>query len=318
MRVRIFASAMREALHDAVRESFNPYLQAYDVPQIQLYDLLAERVPLIKTARQASNEVLAHHCAGRDRVTLIDIGIGSGTQIASLLEGFGDRAPRHVTVVGIECQPQSLTRAHQNIRRSCERMQIALDFEPFALRLEDMTRTHWERIARLPSPTLVVASFALHHAQRVEGREVRNTTIERLGELGVEALVLTEPDSDHICDDYLIRFEACWRHFGAVFSMLDETQLSEWERNALKVSFFGREISDILGTVDGRRAERHETAVAWWRRLRRAGLVPAGYGDVNLTPVPRGRGLEVALRGPTLGVEYDGFGIVAVMHARPG
>ncbi|ATB27674.1 GRAS family protein [Melittangium boletus] len=50
--------------------------------------------------------------------------------------------------------------------------------------------------------------------------------------------------------------------------------MSREDRAAIK-RFFGREVDDIVGTVDeSARCERHETALSWQERLRRAGFVP--------------------------------------------
>jgi hypothetical protein len=66
-------------------------------------------------------------------------------------------------------------------------------------------------------------------------------------------------------------------HFGAVFDTLDRLPLAQADRDALKVGFFGREIGDILGTPEGQRSERHESARQWQQRLQHTGfaLCPA-------------------------------------------
>lgn len=314
---RVFAGALAKTLSQSADERANLYLRDYEVPQIKLFDLLASRVPVVSWARQLGTALLADLCRGEREVTLIDIGIGLGSQEVALLYQLAraPNSPKRLTIVAIECQAGSLDEAERALERAGEETGIELSLLKLAVPVEELSERDWSRIERQPGCKIAVSSFAMHHVRRNEGAETRDHVLSRLARLGVKGFVLTEPDSDHLNDDYLARFDAAWQHFGAVFRMLDDLDLGETERNALKVSFFGREIADILGTVHGSRSERHEPTEHWWNRLTRAGFVPQRARMPH--SMPRERGLETVDRGKHLSIEHRGVGIVSVMCGVP-
>ncbi|MFP2907170.1 GRAS family protein [Pyxidicoccus sp. 3LFB2] len=98
--------------------------------------------------------------------------------------------------------------------------------------------------------------------------------LRRLRALAPTGLVLCEPHVDHHRAPVRERFRNAWNHFTRVFELLDTLDVPREDRAAIK-RFFGREVDDIVGTVDESvRCERHETAPSWMDRLRRAGFVP--------------------------------------------
>jgi hypothetical protein len=127
----------------------------------------------------------------------------------------------------------------------------------------------------------------------------------------VRAVVLTEPDSDHLQASYPGRLAQAWRHFGAAFGVLDELPLEDADRSALKALFFGREIADILGTVHGPRAERHEGHATWLRRLRAAGFSPAVRAP--WTEGITAPAITVSATDDHVEIGHRGVGIVAVL-----
>jgi hypothetical protein len=120
---------------------------------------------------------------------------------------------------------------------------------------------------------------------------------------------------DHLEPRFLPRFRNCFAHFSAAFHVLDSAPMAQSERDALKVGFFGREISDVLGAPEALRTERHERAAAWAQRLRSAGfaLAPA---IVALPPstLPT---LAAVQAGARVALMVRGEPLVAVMLAHP-
>ncbi|RZM11154.1 MAG: GAI protein2C, partial [Pedobacter sp.] len=89
------------------------------------------------------------------------------------------------------------------------------------------------------------------------------------------------------------------------------------ERRAIK-RFFGREVDDIVGTVnESERCERHEPALAWWERLQRAGFAPRG-GLAAVCPDDVHPAVGLCVEEGTVGITFRGDVLVSVLAAVPG
>jgi hypothetical protein len=251
-----------------------------------------------------ANDTMALAIAGQAHPTLVDVGIGTGRQFAALLGDLAssDQLPRCLTVIGIEPSAPALEEARATLMTIATRLGVALEFHGFASSAEALTEADWEAIGCACSARPVVnASFALHHiADDAHGHEQRNAVLRRLRGLQPLCFVLSEPDVDHLEPRFLPRFRNCYAHFSAVFSVLDSLPLTQAERDALKVGFFGREIADILGTPERLRSERHEPAAAWIQRLTSTGFalqraqapMPAS-GHAGVAAVQRGHRVAI-------------------------
>jgi hypothetical protein len=267
----VFASALAQRLQGPARLEANLYLRRFEVPQIELFNLLGRHVPMASLATRIANDALAQAIAGQTHPTLIDIGIGTGRQFCALLVQLADtgRLPQQLTVVGIEPATEALAQARSTLQATAAALGIQLHFHGYAHSAEALTDADWQAITAVCSARPAInASFALHHiADDVQGRDRRHAVLRRLHQLEPLCLVLSEPDVDHLEPRFLPRFNNCLAHFGAVFGVLDALPLNQADRDALKVGFFGREIADILSPVEHRRSERHESAASWMQRL---------------------------------------------------
>ena len=302
----VFASAMAERLADANVETANLYLRRFAIPQIELFNLLGKHVPMARMATQIANQVLAQSIIGEAHPTLIDVGIGTGRQFSALLDDLAGRSalPPALTIVGIEPAADALNQARLHLMTQAARLGVQLRFLGFPKAAEALGEDDLARIAgACHSAPAINAAFALHHiADDAQGRDQRNAVLRRLHALQPRCLVLAEPDVDHHEPRFFQRFRNCFAHFGAVFQVLDALPVRQAERDALKVGFFGREIADILGTPEGLRSERHESAAAWFQRLsatgfavRTAGVALPASGHPAVAAEQRG--LRVALTG---------------------
>lgn len=292
----------------------NLYLRRLGRPQIELFDLVAEHLPVVKFAGRIGGALLARHLAGRHTATLLSIGIGSGVQEAALLTALAKQgtAPGRLTVIGVDPAVASLQQAERSLRDTG----VTVDFHGVARFAEYMTDDDWDLVRRAPRPLVMNAAFALHHLRNTSsGADERSTFFARLREAEPEAVVLCEPDSDHHRVSLPERFHNSWRHFHHVFRLIDALDVSAADRNAMKL-FFRREVADIVGTADDEeRYERHEPTARWLDRLRQAGFRPA--------PAPAGTLPETAhpafvRRDPdSVRIGFDGESLVAVIHATP-
>ena len=64
----------------------NIYLRNYAVSQIQLFDMLIAKLPYVKYSQAIVNMQIAELLNGLEEATLLDIGIGLGTQVKSILK----------------------------------------------------------------------------------------------------------------------------------------------------------------------------------------------------------------------------------------
>jgi SAM-dependent methyltransferase len=272
----VFAAGLARRLAGAAVEQANLYLSRFEVPQIHLFNLLGRAVPFVGLATQMANQAIMRAIAGQARPTVIDVGIGTGRQVGVLLESLAaaGRLPRLLTVIGIEPSAWALDEARRHIEATAACVGAEVSFFGVVASAEALTPGEWHQIRQACTHRPVVnASFALHHiADDEDGADQRNDVLRHLRAINPALLVLAEPDVDHLEPRFYRRFANCLAHFGAVFRTLDRLPLSQDDRNALKVGFFGREIADVLASPESQRSERHESAAAWLARLDATGF----------------------------------------------
>jgi hypothetical protein len=274
MQYLLFALALARRLGgEGEAAQMNLYLRRFELPQIALFNLLAQKLPLASMAGAIANDCLCDLFAGQERATLIDVGLGTGRQEVALLRQLkaSGTAPRQLTVIGVEPDVDSLRRAELDLLAAARELDMDLRFKGIPKVVEALDADDWSLLRDSPGPRVVHSAFAMHH---VAGEVDRQALFHRFRELEPTGVVLCEPSSDHFTDSLPRRFHNVWRHLFFIFGLVDELGLSAHERNAIK-RFFGRELEDILGAVDeSRRYERHERVETWLARLRSAGFTP--------------------------------------------
>jgi hypothetical protein len=161
---------------------------------------------------------------------------------------------------------------------------------------------------------VINGAFALHHIRPLDGeRDTKQRVLESLHALDPAVLVLCEPNSDHATASFGERFRNSWNHFGATFQMLDALDLTEAQRDGIKVLFFRREIDDILGGTDEARSERHETAAMWTQRIH-AARFKTRRRDARTLPAVSGV-MSLSSHDGYLGLDFGGETIVAITAA---
>ncbi|WP_257451510.1 GRAS family protein [Archangium lipolyticum] len=316
MQYFLFATALARRVGIGDVRQMNLYLRRFELPQIALFNLLGERLPLVSLARDIANDWLCELLAGHEEATLFDVGLGTGRQEVALLRKLKatGAAPRRLTLVGLDPDGDSLAQAETVLTATARELGFELRFRSIPKVVEALGEGEWNALRDCPGPRVVHAAFALHH---IAADADRQELFHRLRALEPAGVVLCEPNSDHFTDSLSQRFHNVWRHLFFVFSLVDELGLPRQERNGIKL-FFGRELEDILGVVeDAQRYERHERTETWLGRLRGAGFFPEG----------RARGLEGTARHPALaireapgvvGLGYQEETIVSLLRAVPG
>ncbi len=261
----------------------NLYLQHQGVAQIDLFDLLRRAIPPVPQGYRIANQHLAHALCQVQRGMLLDIGIGKGGQMVELLQALR-HAPgwlEDLRIVGLDPSAQHLVEARAAIEAIAPQMPFSVQFVAMHALIETCDLSQLG--AQLgPSDGLAInAAFALHHTRHAANdQEHRTRLLRQLADLHPRVLTLVEPSANHDTEQLTRRLHSCWRHFGAVFDLVDHSDVTPLEKLAIKETFFGREVRDILGTSDAFRCERHEPHESWLLRLTKAGFVP--YPTITL------------------------------------
>lgn len=248
------------------------YLQRFEIPQIRLFELLIQQFPLANLSQHCTNTLLIDALAQHTHPVLMDIGIGTGFQVANIIEGLSKKENSHVkhlTVVGIEPFADAVTTAHENVKRVSAQAPFTVELVTEVAFIENYTLETLQALLPAQHDGIYAnASFALHHIQHASQRK---TVFELLKTLGIKALALSEPNSNHYEPNYQRRFQNCVNHYGALFRIIDTLDITNTEKAALKL-FFSREIDDVLGNSEEVRVEKHYATEQWEQLLTETGF----------------------------------------------
>lgn len=267
----LFLKALWLRFEEEFDHEGNIYLKSFSTRQIDIFNLMATRMPLVSQTAATANTLLTWLVDVHDEVTLLDIGVGTGRQIVSLLEQISILRPIHtkIKIVGVEPSASSLELAQSNILTKAAHLGLNIEFKPVLALAENLTAADWSKHTNGAEALLINEAFALHH---IRSSEKKNEVLEHLAGLRPVGFILSEPHSNHTSDDLVLRFNQAWHHYGLVFNVIDQQPLSQLERDAMKIHFFAREIEDVIGMPEDARTERHELADMWLHRLNRAGF----------------------------------------------
>lgn len=263
----IILNALNKRINSRIKEE-HIYLKQYDIPQIQLFNLLIEKFPFVKLSQQIVNATILKELKKHEEVTLIDIGAGQGVQLMHILEQAAENAKKEavqtlkkLVVVAIEPFEDALIQCNERVAL----FKSKAPFEVEIISIHDFAENiDFKNIPGITKHVVVNASLALHH---IPSQVARFRTFDNVRAINPAAFILIEPDVDHFEPSLQRRFENCFRHFHSVFCEVDQLDATQDEKNALKL-FFGREIEDIIGKKDEDRFERHERGKEWANKLR--------------------------------------------------
>jgi hypothetical protein len=237
------------------------YLKKYELPQIQLFNILIKEFPFVQISQQITNNIIIDLIKDEKEATIIDIGIGQGMQIKNLIESAKDKVNlKKLTIIGIEPFKDALDKAEDLI----ESYNQQIPFEVYFFGINDFIENiDFTKLTVGSGKVIINASLALHHIQTLHQRY---KVIADLKCLNPAAFLLIEPNIDHFEPNFYRRFRNCYRHFYTIFKVIDKLKIDNGDKNGLKL-FFGREIEDIIGKKESERFERHEPAYMWIDKL---------------------------------------------------
>lgn len=282
----IFATALLKRMDSQMLDEKNIYLQKFDIPQIVLFYKMAEAYPQVAMSHKIANQFIESKIKDLTEVTLFDIGLGKGKQMASLLETASAHgcSLQKVHVIGLDPDPVNLTDSEKNLMDLKEKVPFEITFEGICDLFEKLTDDRLAEIRDNAKGNLAInASYALHHiAHGINDYEYRTAVFKKIKELNPLLFTLIEPNSDHDVDIISKRFHNAWTHFSLVFTLIDESAIGADHKFLIKEKFFGREIRDMFAFGDYIRSERHESLESWILRLNKAGFKPYNYQDIDI------------------------------------
>ncbi|KAA9353039.1 GRAS family protein [Larkinella humicola] len=312
----LFLKAIRDHVQPQAGSHEHLYLQQYEIPQIILFDLLINQLPFVVMSHALTNRAMVNELKLAEQAVVMDVGIGRGIQIARLIDELVATRTRlkHLTVVGVEPFADAVAYAETLIRQAAEKAPFSVEFMPVVSLVEELAPDALLRAFPKHYDVLVVnSSLTIHHLPTVAQRQA---FFHFMRSVRPNALLLTEPHSNHLEPDWRRRTLNAYEHYRAVFGVIDGLAIDRTAKNGLKM-FFGREIDDVVGNPDDSRFEKHQEGYQWVRYLQESDFwlqpnleIPASFppSPVTLRTHPDGY----------LVLEHDGVTVVSIFRAVAG
>lgn len=257
---------LKRALHArfegiAPEQIQNTYLKEFEIPQIQLFDILANRFPLVLEAQKLVEESIIALAGNQQHLCLIDVGIGRSVQMARLLQSLnGCKNLETVTLIGIEIQKDSLEFSKNLLNGLKTSLDFTLQFHPINQAIEEIDFDEIRQLIPAGDCRLIInASLALHHIQT---KESRVHVLKCLAGLHPDLLTLIEPNVDCFTNDFEQRCINAYEHFSALYAYINTLALKDEEKKGLK-QFFSNELFDAIALPDAYRFEKYDLSINW-------------------------------------------------------
>ncbi len=256
----------------------NTYLKDFEIPQIKLFDILANHFPLVVESQNLAHACLIREVKNCSHLCIIDLGIGRSVQILRLLKLLHEvPSIAKVTLIGVDIMQEALGHSAQVLDSEKTKLNFAFDFHLIQSAVEKIDFN--EILNRLPQDrdfTYINSSLTLHHVQHAEER---NTLFSNCKRLSPDLMTLIEPNVSTFTDDFNLRAGRAIEHFYALYDYTNTLPLQEEEKRSLK-TFFGNDFFDPIAHVDEARFEKLERGEEWISRAEQAGFSPFVCDDL--------------------------------------
>jgi hypothetical protein len=266
----LFLKAIKEHYVADKLDKEHLYLKRFEIPQIQLFDILITEFPFVAAAHSICNNLIYNQIANLRSSVILDVGIGRGIQMEAIINQLQkSNLVEELTIVGIEPFPDAILHARDRIGKAAKHVKFKLTSHFINGFAEDISADEIENL--LPSgynKLIVNSSLALHHIPTVK---LRVHFFDQMMQLKPDTIILTEPNSDHMTSNWKQRVKNAFIHYQAIFETIDTLNIDQVKKNGLKM-FFGREIEDVIGFQDMQRVERHQPCEEWIGYLNNIGM----------------------------------------------
>lgn len=255
----------------------NTYLKDLEIPQIVLFDILANRFPLVINAQKIISNAILNLVVDKQHITIVDLGIGRGLQIARILKELNQiKTIKLVTVIGLEIFKTALDFTSAQITDLKKELNYHLEFYPINKLVENIDIESIKNLIPLNNNLLLVnASLILHHIQTEDDRL---KLFQKLKSLNPSLVTLIEPNTNCFTDDFDERLLNVYEHFCALYKFINTLQLLPEEQKGLK-QFFSTELFDAVALPNKHRFEKYNRAEAWLKTASEAGFSPYNLSE---------------------------------------
>jgi hypothetical protein len=250
----------------------NTYLKDFEIPQIKLFDILANHFPLVLESQQMAHECLVRKMKDCHHLCIVDLGIGRSVQMQRLLRLLNEvPSIEKVTLIGVDIMQQALVHSEQLLTHEKPNLRFAFEFHLLNNVVEKLDFEQLQSLIPSNHDFLYInASLTLHHVQQGEERDV---LFRNCKGLSPNLMTLIEPNTSTFTDDFGLRVERAIEHFYALYDYTHTLPLREEEKRSLK-TFFGNDFFDPIAHADEARYEKLERGEEWIARASSAGFKP--------------------------------------------
>jgi hypothetical protein len=239
----------------------NTYLKDYEIPQIVLFDILANRFPLVTEAQALVHRTVSQVAKGCRHLVIVDLGIGRGVQLMRMLQHLhAHLSLSSITVIGVELIGEALAHTTQLMEEAKKQTPGELRFIPLHCALESLAG---DEVTQYISPScdflFVNASLSLHHIQK---QEERKALFHKVSSWKPDLFTIIEPNCSTFTDQFETRLYNAAEHFNALYNFTDTLELKPEEKRTLKM-FFSNDFFDPLALPEAHRFEKLERAEQW-------------------------------------------------------
>lgn len=275
----------------------NTYLRDYAIPQIVLFDILANRFPLVLKAQEIVCRKMVALATGMQEICILDLGIGRAIQIKRILEALQTiPSLKKVTLIGVEIQEDSLQFTTALLASLAPSFPFEFVFHPICAPVESVTvETIQPYLPSADTPLFVNASLTLHHVQTME---TRKEIFNRVAQWKTSLFTLIEPNTYIFTPHFEERLLNTFEHFGTLYAFINTLDLNADEKAGLK-QFFSNELFDAVALPDSHRFEKYDLSKHWCQLAENCNLKSVSLED-QLT------GITI----PSINIHNDAAGFV--------
>ena len=239
----------------------NTYLRNLEIPQILLFDILANRFPLVIEAQNIIGRALVESVKEKTHITILDLGIGRCIQVERLLNLICNLPNIHyVTLIGVDISKASIDFANKVLTDAKNKFQFKLDFHLLNSSVEEMEELTIQNLIPKSNDFLFInASLTLHH---IQSQKDRFRLFKIVSILNPDLFTLIEPNTDFFNTKFEKRMIHAFEHFGSLFNYINTLPLLQKEKKGLK-SFFSNELFDALAVPEVSRYEKYDLSENW-------------------------------------------------------
>lgn len=300
--------------HDGKGSAQNTYLKDFEIPQIKLFDILANHFPLVLESQQMAHECLLRQMKDCRHLCIVDLGIGRSVQMQRLLHSLNESTSlEQVTLIGVDIMQQALQHSDQLLTHEKSNLRFRLDFHFIN---DVVEKLDFEKIRSLiPADKDLVyinASLTLHHVQQGEERDALFSSCLSLSP---DLMTLIEPNTSTFTDNFDLRIHRAIEHFYALYYYTNTLLLREEEKRSLK-TFFGNDFFDPIAHSDEARFEKLERGEEWIARASRAGFTP--FAEKETVEAKRIENIDLRVdEAHYISFCYKGVDLLSLIHLHP-